>query len=85
MILDTSLNHKTSRELLMSSGNDFRLYVLYACTYLCVLVQNLVLMNSRATGLPPGIFEANVDDWKKIRNITQPAFSKTKLAKVLYF
>lgn len=49
-----------------------------------ILMQSLALMNTQATGLPPGLFEfCGLDHWKMIRNVTQPAFSKTKLTKVI--
>ena len=49
---------------------------------LYVFFQTIALMNTQATGLPPGIFEYSkqgIDHWKKVRHITLPAFTKSKL------
>jgi cytochrome P450 family 3 subfamily A len=41
----------------------------------------MALANTQATGLPPGIFEySGLDQWKRVRHITLPAFTKAKLA-----
>lgn len=43
----------------------------------------MAILNSQATGLPPGIAECSFDEWKKVRQITLPAFTNAKLRMVI--
>lgn len=43
-------------------------------------MQVMSMTNTQATGLPPGLFEyCGIEQWRKVRHITLPAFSKNKL------
>ena len=44
----------------------------------------MALMSTQTTGLPPGIFECSVEQWKKIRRVTLPAFTNSKLRMVSF-
>lgn len=49
--------------------------------WLC-LPKDLPLLNTKLTGLPPGLFECRPKRWKHVRHITSPAFTNVKLRKV---
>ena len=45
-------------------------------------VKDLLLLNTKMTGLPLGLFECRSQRWKHIRQVTSPAFTNIKLQRV---
>ena len=63
---------------------DYTLSVFIVQVIVCYfLLQAMALMSTQATGLPPGIFECSLEQWKRIRHVTLPAFTNTKLRMVM--